>query len=118
MKRELVQNIKVTPYTSGEAIDREGFLSAIFAAKVTAGEKVKIAVTHSDTSDGTFEAVPDDFIVIGKSDEAEVTAPATVNFDLDLLGCKQYIKVTATLTGTGAAATYAVALGDPANMPV
>ena len=37
--------------------------------------------------------------------------------ELDLVGCKQYIKVTVT-PGGSAAATYALVLGDPARMPV
>ena len=28
MKRELIQNVKVQPYTSGAALDRTGFLSS------------------------------------------------------------------------------------------
>lgn len=34
MKRALIQSVKVTPYTSEDAINREGFLSAILAVKV------------------------------------------------------------------------------------
>ena len=118
MKRELIQNVKVMPYTSGAEIDREGYLSAILAANVTAGEKVTIAVTHSDTSGGTFEAVADTGLIVGGKAEIEVAAPADVNFDLDLVGCKRFVKITATLTGSGAAATYAVALGDAVEVPV
>ena len=40
-----------------------------------------------------------------------------VAVDLDLVGCKQYIKVTVT-PGGSAAATYALVLGDPSRMPV
>ena len=35
MKRALIQSVKVTPYTSEDAINREGFLSAILAVKDT-----------------------------------------------------------------------------------
>lgn len=118
MKRELIQNIKVMPYSSGDAIDREGFLSAILAAKVSAGEKLSIAVTHCDTDSGSFEAVTDTRLIVGGSNEVSVEAGAEVNYDLDLVGCKRYIKITASLTGSGAAATYAVALGDAAEVPV
>lgn len=118
MKRELLKNIKVIPYTSGTAIDRESFLSAVVAASVTAGAKVKIEVTHCDTENGSYTNVTDKLIVVDGTNEAEITAPATVNFDLDLIGCKRFIKITATLTGDSAAATYAVVLGDPAEMPV
>ena len=34
MKRALIQSVKVTPYTSEDAINREGFLSGILAVKV------------------------------------------------------------------------------------
>lgn len=34
MKRELLQNVKVTPYTSEDVIDREGFLSAVLGVLV------------------------------------------------------------------------------------
>lgn len=118
MKRQLIQNVKVMPYTSGDVIDRRGFLSAILAAKVSAGEMVAIKVAHCDTAAGTFEDVKDEFIVVGSKPEAAVAAGDDVNFDLDLVGCKQFIKITATLTGADAAATYAVALGDAVEVPV
>lgn len=34
MKRELIQNIKVIPYKSGDAIDRERFLSGVLAVSL------------------------------------------------------------------------------------
>lgn len=114
MKRALIQNVKVMPYTLETAIDREGYLSAILAASVTAGTSAKVSVTHCDTENGSYEAVPDDFIVVGK-DEASFTATALVNFDIDLVGCKRYIKINVTSPTT---ATYAVALGDPVEAPV
>ena len=75
MKRELIQNVKVTPYTSEDAIDRDGFLSA-----------------------------------------------ALVNFDLDLVGCKQFIKIKVEVVCTGGSsasctATAALVLGDKAYTP-
>lgn len=33
MKRALIQSVKVTPYTSEEAINREGFLSGILPSR-------------------------------------------------------------------------------------
>lgn len=115
MKRALIQNVKVMPYTLETAIDREGYLSAILAASITEGTSAKIAVTHCDTQDGSFEAVPDDYIVVGGKDEVSVTATAVVNFDIDLVGCKRYIKIN--VTGP-TSATYAVALGDAVEVPV
>ena len=114
MKRALIQSVKVTPYTSEDAINREGYLSAILAASVTAGTTAKVSVTHCDTKAGDYVAVPDDFIVVGK-DSASFTAPALVNFDIDLVGCKRYIKIKVEGPTT---ATYAVALGDPVEAPV
>ena len=114
MKRALIQNVKVMPYTLETAIDREGYLSAILAASVTEGTTAKVSVTHCDTEGGEYKAVPDEFIVVGK-DEASFTATALVNFDIDLVGCKRYIKIN--VTGP-TAATYAVALGDPVEAPV
>lgn len=34
MKRELLENVKVQPYTSGSAIDREGYLSAVLGVSL------------------------------------------------------------------------------------
>lgn len=48
MKRELFQNITAIPYKSGDAINREGFLSAVIGANVSSGAEVTITVTHSD----------------------------------------------------------------------
>ena len=44
MKRALLENVKVIPYTLGTAIDRDGFLSAIVAANITAGDSAGIEV--------------------------------------------------------------------------
>lgn len=123
MKRELMQNVKVAPYTSGAAIDRQNFLSGIVAVKVATAGALTLTVTHCDTEGGAYEAVKDSFIA---PTEGAVTNGAValtvkvgdkVNLDLDLVGCKRYIKVTAS--GAAAAdATYATALGDAQNTPV
>ena len=75
MKRALIQNVKVMPYTLETAIDREGYLSAILAASVTAGTSAKVSVTHCDTESGSYEAVPDDFIVAASA-ISRSTSPA------------------------------------------
>lgn len=118
MKRENIQSHKIIPCASGDVIDRQGFFSAIFAANVSKGTLTAIKVSHCDTADGTFEEVADPYVVVKKGPEAEVEAPAVANFDLDLVGCKQYIKIEATITGEGAAATYAIGLGDAVEQPV
>lgn len=119
MKRELYNNVKVIPGGTAAAIDRSGFLSAIVAASVTeASEKKKLAftVTHCDTQDGDFAAVDDAYIGIdGPLREVEVKTGDMLNVDIDLLGCKQYIKITPT---TEATVVYAVVLGDPAQASV
>ena len=117
MKRELFGNIKLQAYTSGTAIDRQGFLSALFSATISKGTKISLTVTHCDTETGTYTAAPEGTLMKGAA-ETELTAPASVDCQLDLLGCKQFVKITATLPGTDAAATYALALGDGPAAPV
>lgn len=118
MKRALLESVKVIPYTSGDVIDREGFLSAIVGANVSAAGTLSVAVTHSDEAAGNFTAVEDAFIGVDKPiTGVAVEADSIANFDLDLIGCKRYIKITVTAGGS-AAATYAVALGDKASQPV
>ena len=58
MKRELFQNITAIPYTSGEAINREGFLSAVIGANVASGGTMIVKVEHSDDGE-TFVPVTD-----------------------------------------------------------
>lgn len=118
MKRQLIQSNKIIPCTSGEVIDREGFISAIFAAKVSKGTLSAIEISHCDTSTGTFVKVPDPMVVVKHGPTGDIGEGDLANFDIDLVGCKRYIKITATLTGTDAAATYAVALGDSVEAPV
>ena len=126
MKRNLIQNVKAIPYTSGEVIDRTGFLSAVVAVSALAAGNVKLAVTHADASDGTFEAVTDERLVMGGTDEAKDLKTGDIaNFDLDLLGCKNFIKVTlsgdAAASGSGDSAktaACAVVLGDHHTQPV
>lgn len=123
MKRELIQNVKAVPYTNGDAIDRAGFLSAVLAVKAAAAGDMTVAVTHSDTATGTFENVPDACLFVGGGASASgLKAGDIANFDIDLVGCKQFVKLTAS----GAAATpasggtlaCAVVLGDHAQDPV
>jgi hypothetical protein len=115
MKRELIQNVKAIPYTSGDVIDREGFLSGVVAVAAKAAGDVKVEVTHADTADGTFEAVPDTRLVVGGTAK-ELAESDVANFDLDLIGCKNYIKIT--VSGTAAGGGIAVVLGDKSAQPV
>lgn len=114
MKRELLENTKVFPYTGGAIIDRQNFLSAIVGAKATAAGKVTIAVTHCDTEDGEFVAVSDAYLTLGNPASVSVAAGDVVNIDIDLVGCKRFIKIATS----GATATYAAVLGDAIISPV
>ena len=126
MKRNLIQNVKAIPYTSGEVIDRTGFLSAVVAVSAMAAGGVKVEVTHADTATGTFEAVKDERLFMGGAEEVkDLKAGDIANFDLDLLGCKNFIKVTlsgdAAASGSGDSAktaACAVVLGDHHTQPV
>lgn len=116
MKRELLQNTRVQPYTSGSAIERTGFLSAIVGAVIGTAGALTLTITHS--GDGqTFEAVKDELVFLDKkSTDGTYTADAldkddVVNIDIDLAGLKDFVKITAS--GTAAAGTtLAIALGD------
>ena len=124
MKRALIQSVKVTPYTSEDAINREGFLSAILAVKVGSpsgtptGLAVKLTITESDQqSSAPLDAAG----AISVSTDAE--GGELVNFDLDLVGLKQYVKVKVEMVCTGGSspsctATAALALGDASEVPV
>lgn len=123
MKRELIQNAKVQPYTSGDTVERTLFLSCIIGAVIGTAGELTLTVTHGDTTDGDFESVKDKKLFIDKQSEdgaitiAELAKDDIVNVDIDLAGLKNYIKITAS--GTAAADTaLALALGDHNTQPV
>lgn len=140
MKRAILKTVKVAPYTSDDAIDREGFLSGVIGVKVgtPTGSPTALAVkavfTHSDASDGTFTVCGDKLIVLDKtldddgavSIETDKAGGELVNIDCDFVGCKRYVKATISVVctggtgGTSAActATAAIALGDKNENPV
>lgn len=138
MKRALFQNITAIPYTSGDAINREGFLSAVIGANVASGAEVTVKVEHSDDGE-TFVAVTDERVfpetpteggvltfknetveAVALADdgdgeaESPVAAGGLVNIDVDLVGLKNIVKFT--VTGTESA--LAVVLGDSNAQPV
>ena len=144
MKRELIQNVKVTPYTSEDAIDRDGFLSAVLGVLVGTptgshtGLAVKLTVTECDTKSGSYTPAADKLIPVDKALDADgsisldadgsisldtdAAGRALVNFDLDLVGCKQFIKIKVEVVCTGGSsasctATAALVLGDKAYTP-
>ena len=132
MKKKLIDSCRVRPYTSGAAIDRQNFGSAVLGLKVAAatGSPLKLVLTESDASSGTFAAVSDKQALIGGLLDADgaVTmdipvAGGEAQIGIDLTGCKRFVKITGTVSFTGgttpaATATYALALGDPAQEPV
>ena len=122
MKRELLENVKVQPYTSGDAIERTGYLSAILGCVIGTAGALTLTVTHSD--DGTtFVPVTDERVFPEKVTTGgvftteEYAKDDVVNIDLDLVGLKNYVKITAS--GTAATnTTFAIALGDNGEQPV
>jgi len=126
MKRALFQNVRVAPYDSGEVIDRDNFLSATFAAQVAIPGDLTLTITHCDTEDGDFEPAADmrlepndkgtfttdGVITIGPLDTGELA-----NIDLDLVGCKQFIKIDVSGVASDDA-FYAYVLGDAQYAPV
>lgn len=124
MKRELFENVKVIPGGTAAVIDRSGFLSAIIGAAVDAPEegkeaglkKLSFTVTHADAEDGEYAPVADPYIGInGPLGEISVSEGGIVNVEIDLLGCKRYLKITPSTDA--ATVNYAVVLGDPTKAP-
>ena len=119
MKRELIQNTLLIPLNENEAIDRGGFLSAVLAIKPKGEGELTVKITHADTSDGAYTEVTDNGLFVDGTNEADnVTSGDLVNFDLDLIGCKRFIKVTIEGAGKGEGAAVAIALGDASVNPV
>ena len=93
---------------------------------------VKLTITESDQSGTGYAPVKDKLVCVGNAplDDAgaiSVTTDAAggelVNFDLDLVGHKQYVKVKVEITCSGGTspeceATAALALGDASEVPV
>ena len=67
---------------------------------------------------------PDTTTLNGILKEVAVKSGDEVKMNLDLLGCKRYVKITPTISFTGgsspaaAGAAYAMVLGDPTQAPV
>lgn len=119
MKRELFENVRVIPGGTGAAVDRAGFLSAVLGISAKAADTLKIKVEHADTVDGTFAAPNDPFVgVTGALKDVDINAGETVNICLDLIGCKEYVKISVEGSATGQEINSALILGDPATAPV
>ena len=136
MKRALLENVRVTPYTSEDVIDREGFLSAVLGVLVGSptgsptGMNVKVTFTESDEESGSYTPAADKRLVLDHSInegelelETDAAGSQLVNIDLDLVGCKRYVKAKVEMVCSGGTspsceATCALVLGDAAGMPV
>lgn len=122
MKRELIQNVKVQPYTSGAALDRTGFLSGVIGAVIGTAGALTLTITHSDDN-SSYEAVTDKLVFPEKQTEGgtftteELEVGDVVNIDIDLLGLKNYVKIT-TSGAAATSTTLAVVLGDKHVQPV
>ena len=117
MKRQLLQNTKVLPYTQGSAVNRAGFQSGILAVVTGASGDVKLAIEHSDTEAGSYVEVKDNGVFLDSNEVTGLNNKDLTNLDLDLSGCKAFIKIK--VTGTAAAsATFALALGDSESQPL
>ena len=122
MKRTLFETVKAQPYTSGEAVNREGFLSAVLGVKVGTAGKLTLTVTHSD--DGTtFEDVNDELVFPeartqgGVYEIDELAKDDILDIDIDLLGLKNFVKIAAS--GAAAAnSTLVLVIGDADRHPV
>lgn len=122
MKRELLQNTVVKPISSGDPVERDGFLSAVLGAVIGTEGELTVTVTHSD-DDSTYVAVTDPCVFVDKTAKdgaitlKDLEAQEVVNIDVDLVGLKKYVKFA--LTGAAAASTtLAIALGDSSEQPV
>ena len=125
MKRALFDTVTVLPFASGNVVDRTGYESAVLAVTVEASQtatiKVETADSTADSTAGPYEPVKDGRIFVdnpvNEDGEAvienEAEAQAVANLDIDLIGCKSCVKITATNGTIGA-----LALGDATNCPV
>ena len=128
MKRNLFQNVLVMPCKSGDVIDREGYLSAVVGAVVSSGGSMTVTVEHSDDGE-TFVPVTDERVfpdqqteggkltfkepVAAEDEEGPVDTTGVVNVEVDLLGLKQFVKLT--VEGSD---SLAVVLSDSSVQPV
>lgn len=119
MKRELFENVKVIPGGIGVAVDRTGFLSAVLGVSAKEADTLKIKVEHADTADDTFVALDDPFAgVTGALQDVTVEAGENVNICIDLIGCKDYVRIGVDGSAEGQTVSSALILGDPAAAPV
>ena len=119
MKRTLFEQIKVLPYEAGYSIERNGCLSAVLGiecSEATGTPTMTVALSHCDTEDGVFDGVPDTRALLFQQPVA-LAEGGVYNLNIDMLGCKRFVKITPTIIGT-ATCVYALAVGDGDHHPV
>lgn len=120
--------------TSSAAIGLAGFESAVLLLSVGAGgvtftatDKIEFKVTHSDTANGTYDAVTQIDIVgatvgAGGTVLALTSAHASATIDkIGYVGNRGFIKVQADFSGThgtGTPISVTLVKGHPRNAPV
>ena len=117
MKRELLQNVQPIPLVADEVIDRGGFLSAVLAVKPKSSGDLSVKIEHGDAKAGPFTEAKDPGLFIDGNSVPTVADGDLILFDLDLIGCKRFIKVTVSGSGLGEGAS-ALVLGDTSVYPV
>ena len=126
MKKKLIDSCRVRPYTSGAAIDRQNFGSAVLGLKVAAATgsptaaALKLVLTESDASSGTFAAVSDKQALIGGLLDADgaVTmdipvAGGEAQIGIDLTGCTTKASILQKIREYEADAAAAAAIIAP-----
>ena len=130
MKRALLENHKVL--INPGIIDRQKFLSAVFALRpegtIAEGTSINIKFEHCDTEEGEFEPVTDSEICLssridvktGTLANVKINTDEDINIDLDLIGCKQFIRITAAVNEaeTSAGSEDAAENGENKNAAV
>ena len=134
MKRNLLESVRLIPYAPNDTVNRLGALSAVFAISALGaapGAIAKVTVAHCETESGTYTDVVDKRIflnstVVEKDGNGNfvrsnvfipIEAGDLVNVDIDLVGCKEFVKINVEyVDDSGAAVTatteYALCLGD------
>lgn len=121
MKRAIFDTLTVLPFESGSVTGRMGYESAVLAMTISAGGSATVKVEHSDTEAGPFEAVKDSRLFLDQTVDKdgnavvknEAEAEAVANLNIDLIGCKEFVKITVTGAEDGAA----LVLGDATDQP-
>lgn len=120
MKRALFDTVTVLPFESESVTGRMGYESAVLAMTISSGGSATVKVEHSDTESGPFEPVKDSRLFldnpVDKDGNAvvknEAEAEAVANLNIDLIGCKEFVKITVTGAEAGA-----LVLGDATDQP-